>query len=73
MTALILWLKGIAAAAIGGAANSITVLIVDPANFNFNEGLGKLATVAGVGALLAVAAYLAKSPIWTSAPEEVKQ
>ena len=73
MTALIVWLKGIAAAAIGGAANSITVLIVDPQNFNFNEGLPKLLSVAGVGAILAVAAYLAKSPICNSALEEPKE
>jgi len=42
-------------------------------NFNFNEGLPKLLSVAGVGAILAVAAYLAKSPIWQSAPEEPKE
>ena len=58
------WLKGILAAGIGGAANSITALIVDPTQFNFSNGLGKLASFAGVGALLAVAGYLAKSPIW---------
>lgn len=63
-TTIWIWIKGIIAAAIGGASSSITVFIVDPLTFNFAEGLGKLGTVAGIGALLAVAAYLTKSPIW---------
>jgi hypothetical protein len=60
------WVKGLLAAAIGGAANTITVVIVDPVNFNLVTGAGKVATVAAVGALLSVAAFLQKSPI----PEE---
>jgi hypothetical protein len=42
------------------------VVIVDPVNFNLVTGAGKVATVAAVGALLSVAAFLQKSPI----PEE---
>lgn len=57
------WVKGLLAAAIGGAANSITVVIVDPINFNLVTQAGKVATVAAVGALLMVAAYLKQSPI----------
>lgn len=58
------WLKGLLAAAVGGAANSITAFVVDPNHFNFTDGIGKLASFAGVGSLLAVAGYLAKSPVW---------
>jgi len=54
------WLKGLAAAAIGGAATSVTLLIVDPAHFT---EVGKLATICGVNALLNAAMYLKQSPI----------
>ena len=57
------WVKGLLAAAIGGAANTITVVIVDPVNFNLVTGAGKVATVAAVGAIMSAAAYLKKSPI----------
>ena len=57
------WLKNLIAAAIGGAANAITVIIVDPVNFSLTENARKVATVAAVGALLSVAAYLKTSPV----------
>ena len=57
------WLKGLISAVIGGAANSITVMIVDPIAFNLNEGSGKLGVVALVSALLAAAMYLKQSPL----------
>ncbi|MCI0662603.1 MAG: hypothetical protein L0220_16165 [Acidobacteria bacterium] len=64
MSSFASWLKGILAAAIGGASNSIIVIGVDPQHFNFADGIGNLAGLASVGALLAVAGYLAKSPVW---------
>jgi acyl-coenzyme A synthetase/AMP-(fatty) acid ligase len=57
------WIKGLLSAAIGGAASSITVMIADPNNFNLADGWKKLATVAGVNALVSAAMYLKKSPI----------
>ena len=57
------WLKGLIGASIGGAANTVTVMIVDPTNFNFETGMTKLAAVAAVGAVLSAAMYLKKSPI----------
>jgi len=57
------WLKGLISAVIGGAANSITVMIVDPLTFNLQEGTGKLGTVALVSAILAAAMYLKQSPL----------
>lgn len=58
-----LWVKGLASAAISAAAGSVGVVIVDPATFNFQEGLPKLGTVAAALAVVAVANYLAKSPL----------
>ena len=58
-----LWLKGLASAAIGAAANAITVIIVDPQNFNLGENAGKVGMVALVSAVVAVAMYLKASPL----------
>jgi hypothetical protein len=55
--------KGLIAAVIGGVANSVTLMIADPLNFNLGEGINKLLTVAATSAIIAAAAYLAKSPI----------
>lgn len=57
------WLKGLLSAIIGGAANSITVMVIDPNQFNFADGLSKLATVAGVSAIVSAAMYLKESPL----------
>lgn len=57
------WLKGLLSAAIGGAANVVTAIVVDPIAFNFQEGLGKLGAMAGMGAIIAVALYLKQSPL----------
>ena len=57
------WLKGLVSAVIGGAANSITVMVVSPQDFNLQEGAGKLAMVAIVSAIVAAAMYLKESPL----------
>lgn len=57
------WLKGLIAAVIGGAANALTMVIVDPLNFNLNEGVGNLLTVAATSAIVAAAMYLKRSPL----------
>jgi len=61
------WLKGLLSAVIGGAANAITVSVVEPTSFNLQEGAGKLGTVALVSAIVAAAMYLKQSPL----PKEV--
>lgn len=58
-----LWLKGLISAVIGGAANSICLMIADPLTFNLGEGLGKLETVAIVSAIVSAAMYLKQSPL----------
>ena len=57
------WLKGLASAAIGGAANSITVMAIDPKQFNLTDGLVKLGTVAAISAVVSIAMYLKSSPL----------
>lgn len=57
------WFKGLVSAAIGGAANAVTVIVIDPVQFNFQDGLGKLGAVAIVSAIVAAALYLKKSPL----------
>lgn len=57
------WIKGLISAIISGAANAVTVMIVEPSSFNLQEGWGKLLTVAIVSAIWGAAMYLKKSPI----------
>ena len=59
----LMWAKGLVAAAIGGAANAVGVMVADPATFNFAAGLPKVKTVAVAGAMVAVAFYLKQSPL----------
>ncbi len=62
-TTLRQWVHAIAAAFIGGASGSLSVIIVDPTNFNFTTpGLIKLAKVAFVAGLIPVLAYLKRFP-----------
>ena len=64
MRALETWLKGTAAAAIGGGSNAIAAALVDPQHFNpFQAGFGACWKIVITGAAIAVAHYLAKSPL----------
>jgi hypothetical protein len=71
MYGLELWLKGLAAAAIAGAANGVitgfAAVGIDPAHFNLQSGLKPTLAIAGVSAMMSgiigVAAYLKQSPL----------
>jgi hypothetical protein len=71
MCDLELWLKGLLAAAIAGAANGVSTgfaaVGIDPAHFNLQAGLKPTLAIAGVSALMSgiigVAAYLKQSPL----------
>ncbi len=75
MNTLHIWLKGIAAAAISGAAGGVLTGLaavgIDPQHFNFRAGIGATFRIAAAAALInaviGVAAYLQKSPI----PDEI--
>lgn len=60
-----LWLKGLIAAVISSAANSISVLVADPQHFNPGAagGMRNLGIVALVSAIVGAALYLKQSPM----------
>jgi hypothetical protein len=66
-----IWLKGLLAAAIAGAANGIitgfAAVGIDPQHFNLQAGLSSTLAIAGVSAVMSavigVAAYLKQSPL----------
>ena len=74
MTKMRIWLKGILAAWVSGAAGGIMTGLaavgIDPAHFNLSTGIGatlRIGVAAGlINAVIGVAAYLQKSPL----PEE---
>jgi len=57
-----LWLKGLVAAIIGGAATSTAGIITDPSMLT-SAGMKKLGITALAGALVGIAAYFKQSPI----------
>lgn len=57
------WLKGLISAVIGAAANTVTVVVVDPLSFNLQEGFTNLVSVAAVSAVVAAAMYLKDKPL----------
>jgi hypothetical protein len=69
-----MWLKGIVAAGVSGAAGGVMTGLaavgIDPAHFNLQAGMGATvrigAAAALINAVIGVAAYLQKSPL----PEE---
>lgn len=73
-----LWLKGLAAALIGGASAGITAGFaaagVAPDSFNLSAGLPALFKLAGacaiVNSVLSMAAYLKQSPIPPNGPSQ---
>ncbi len=74
MTRLQIWVRGILAAGISGAAGGVltgfAAVGIDPQHFNLQAGMGatfKIALAAAlINAVIGVAAYLQKSPL----PEE---
>lgn len=56
------WIHGAASALIGGAANAVTVCIIDPAKFNIHEGWKNTASAALVSGVVSLAFYLKKFP-----------
>ena len=71
MSRVEVWAKGLAAAAIAGAANGVitgfAAVGIDPSHFNLQAGLKHTLGIAGVSAimsaLIGAAAYLKQSPL----------
>lgn len=57
------WLHGLIGAAVGGGANAITVIILDPIKFNLQEGWQNLLMAVVVSGILSGALYLKQSPV----------
>lgn len=58
------WLHGLAAAAINGFGSGVTIVIVDPKDFNlFEGGALKLLTACLVFALLGLGTYMKDHPL----------
>ena len=57
-----IWVKGLIAATISGAANSGLAAGIAPESFNFGDGLNKLITMCAGGAIIGVLLYLKQSP-----------
>jgi hypothetical protein len=56
------WLYGMVAGVIGGTANTLAAVFVDPVAFNFND-LPKLGKLALAGAVISLVLYLKQSPL----------
>jgi hypothetical protein len=71
MSQVNLWLKGIGAAAVSGAAGGVLTGLaavgIDPQHFNLQAGIGATLRIgmaaAVINAVIGVAAYLQKSPL----------
>ena len=65
------WIKGLVAAAVAGAANGVitgfAAVGIDPVHFNLQAGLSSTMAIAGASAMMSaiigVAAYLKQSPL----------
>lgn len=60
------WLYGLSAAFIGGAATSITVMIIDPSKFNLKDQWENVAEAAFIAGVINAAFYLKSSPLPTN-------
>jgi hypothetical protein len=60
------WLKSAAVAIGGGAAASISAVMMDPNKFNLSNGLKDEALIALQGALVGLAALFLRSPLGSS-------
>lgn len=69
------WIKGLIAAFIGGAATSVTNVMVAPDTFNFHYGFTKLWQSALASGVFSICFYLKQSPVpkSDSQPETPKQ
>ena len=56
------WLKSLVAAVIGGTANTLSAMLVDPVAFNIND-LPKLGKLAVGSAIISLVLFLKQSPL----------
>lgn len=57
------WVHGLLGAAIGGGANAITLMVVEPTKFNLHDGWKSLAMATACSMIVSAALYLKTSPL----------
>ena len=57
------WLGGIISAVSGGFVTAMATIVIDPAKFNFQQGLTNLFIVMGFSGGFALFTFLQKSPL----------
>lgn len=67
------WIRGLAAATVGGVANAVTMIIVDPEQFNLHAGWPSLWRAAVVSGILNAAFYLKEYKIPPRVEEEYEE
>lgn len=63
------WLRGLIGATIGGGANSISAMVIDPEAFNFGAKWKHTIALTVVSALISAALYLKQSPLPDDMPD----
>lgn len=61
------WLHGLIGAFIQSGATAVSVMVIDPAKFNLEEGLANIGKLMLVSGIIGAALYLKSSPV---PPEE---
>ena len=61
------WLHGLLGAFIQSGATAVSVMVIDPAKFNLEEGLANIGKLMLVSGIIGAALYLKSSPV---PPEE---
>jgi hypothetical protein len=56
------WIDGLIGAAIGGAANAVTIMLVKPDSFNFNTGFPDLWHFTLISSLVSAALWVKQNP-----------
>lgn len=63
------WLHGLMGAFIQSGATAVSVMVIDPQNFNLNEGLANIGKLVLVSGIIGAALYLKSSPVPPIDPE----
>jgi len=57
------WRIGLYGAFMGGAANAVTVMVIEPSKFNFASGLTALWQFALISGIISACLYLKQNPL----------
>jgi hypothetical protein len=63
LKSLKVWAYGLVSSVVSGACGAVSVMFVDPKDFNFDTGLGNLAKVFAGAGLIALVNFLQRQPL----------